>query len=188
MQSDIAVRYHSRYHEMGGSMYEAGDYIVYGSSGVCLVEAVGPINIPGTKKAQLYYTLIPQSMNGKKIYTPVDNDKVIIRAVISREEAEELVDTMEETELLWLKDEKGREQIYKEAMRTCDCGAFVRIIRTLYARKESRIADGKKVTSVDERYLHMAKELLYEELSFSLSIEKDEVEEYIINRIEKAEV
>ena len=46
---------------------------------------------------------------------------------------------------------------------------------------------GKKLASVDERYLKMAEDSLYGELAVALDIEKDEVEKFIASHIEEKE-
>ena len=43
----------------------------------------------------------------------------------------------------------------------------------------------KKVTSSDEKYLHLAEESLYGELSVVMGIPKDEMEEYIAGRVKE---
>ncbi|MEI3218659.1 MAG: hypothetical protein V8S08_02285 [Lachnoclostridium sp.] len=58
----------------------------------------------------------------------------------------------------------------------------------MYARRQSRLAQGKKVTASDERFLRAAEENLYGELAVSLGKEKDEIEKYIISRIEGKEI
>ena len=40
-------------------MFKAGDFVVYGSNGVCRVQKVGTLDSPGVPKDRLYYTLIP---------------------------------------------------------------------------------------------------------------------------------
>ena len=75
--------------------------------------------------------------------------------------------------------------MYKEAIRTYDCQSLVRIIKTLYLRKQDRVQQGKKVLSSDEYYLKKAEELLYGEMSLALSIPKERVESYIFDEIHK---
>lgn len=167
-------------------MYLVGEYIVYGTSGVCKVEAIGPMQMSGVNKDKLYYTLAPLYSKGSKVFTPVDNDKVVMRPVLTKEEAEKLIEQIPTIELLWVSDEKSRENIYKAALRTCDCREWIKIIKTLYLRKMSRIAEGKKVTVSDGKYLHMAEERLYEELALALDMDKDDVVEYIIRHVEQS--
>ena len=102
-------------------MFKAGDFVVYGSNGVCRVQKVGTLDSPGVPKDRLYYTLIPYYIKGSTIFTPVDNQKVIIRPVLTREEALKLIDEISGIDMLWIGDEKKRELQYKEAFRSCDC-------------------------------------------------------------------
>ncbi len=166
-------------------MFKIGDYVVYGNVGVCRVENVGPVAIG--MKGKDYYTLVPVYERNSRLYTAVDSEKVVIRPVLTKEETDALIDEMADIETLWISDEKKREEIYKEAMHTCDCKEWVRMIKTLYLRKLDRISRGKKATSSDEKYLHLAQDNLYGELAFSLKMPKEQVEEFITSRIrEKA--
>ena len=49
------------------------------------------------------------------------------------------------------------------------------------------IEDGKKVITIDEKYLHMAEEKLYTELGLALGMTKEEVFGYIKQQVEKSE-
>ena len=64
-------------------------------------------------------------------------------------------------------------------MRTCDYRAWVSIVKTLYVRREERISQGKKITALDERYMKVAENELYSELSLSLGVPKEDMERYI---------
>lgn len=164
-------------------MFKTGEYVVYGNAGVCKVEGIGPLSIGSSDKD--YYTLVPVYGRNSRIYSAVDSDKVVIRPIMTREESDALIDEMEEIDALFIGDEKKREEIYKETMRSCDGKEWVRIIKTLYFRKMDRLAKGKKVTSSDERYLQMAEENLYGELAISLQMPKEEVEELMTEKIKK---
>ena len=75
-------------------MYQIGDLIVYGGTGVCRVEKVEAPKLKGTDGKRQYYTLKPLYQDGT-ICIPVDT-KVFMRPVISREEAEKLIDAIPE--------------------------------------------------------------------------------------------
>ena len=167
-------------------MFEVGDYVVYGIYGVCKVEEIGAVDIVGIPKDRMYYTLVPIYAKGSKVFSPTDNKKVVMRPIISRKEAESIIDNIKEVEALWINDEKKREDIYKQALRKCDCVEWIRIIKTLYARKQSRIAEGKKMTFSDEKYLHTAQEHLYGELAIVLGMQKENVEKFIFEKCEMA--
>ncbi|MBO5341579.1 MAG: CarD family transcriptional regulator [Lachnospiraceae bacterium] len=166
-------------------MFEVGDFVVYGSDGVYQVDQVGPLDISGIPADKIYYTLVSPYMKGSKIFSAVDNRKVVMRAVMKKDEALELIDSIKDIELLEINDDKKRNEVFKEALKTYDCKDLVRIIKTLYVRQEQKLAEGKKNTAGDEKYFHMAEERLYGELAISLDMEKAAVKEYVENRVAK---
>ena len=61
-------------------------------------------------------------------------------------------------------------------------------MKALYLRKQERIALGKKTTAMDDRYLRMAEDYLFSELSFVLGVPRDEMEGYITRRMATADM
>lgn len=163
-------------------MFEIGEYIVYGMNGVCKVEAVGPMNITGVDSDKEYYTLAPLYSRGSKVYIPVDNQKVVMRKVVDKTEACMLIDEMKEIAEIEEVNDKNRELAYKEAIKSCDCRQWIRVINTVLKRKEERLSQGKKMSACDERYLKSAQDNLYGEFAISLNLDKSAVEEYIERR------
>lgn len=169
-------------------MFKVGEYVVYGMNGVCRVEEVGPMSLSGVDNDRLYYTLLPLYTKGSRVYTPVDNEKVVMRRVITKAETCALIDGWKEYALLEEENDKSRENAYKEALRSCDCKEWIRIIRTTTRRKEERMAQGKKISACDERYLKLAQDHLFGEFAVSLEIEKSEVVSYMEHRLEMKEM
>lgn len=62
-------------------MYQAGDLIVYGTTGVCRILGVSRSEDPGENKGRLYYLLKPLQQDGV-IYTPAEGGKVPILSLI----------------------------------------------------------------------------------------------------------
>ncbi|WP_167956435.1 CarD family transcriptional regulator [Anaerosporobacter faecicola] len=160
-------------------MFEVGTFIVYGLNGVCKVEKVGMMESSSDNKDKLYYTLIPVYITGSRIITPVDNKKVKMRSVMKKEEVMELIRMMKQCEPLWIQDDRKREGIYKQAIKENDSAELVRMIKALYLRKESRLAEGKKATASDEKYFRLAEESLYGEFAISLDMDKKSVMDYV---------
>ena len=166
-------------------MYEKGQFIIYGVRGVCEVVDITTLDRPGGSEGKLYYVLRPYAQKASKIVTPVDSEKTVTRPLLSREEALELIDGIQEVPELEVPSDKQREERYKEALKTCDCRAWVGMIKTLYTRRRSRMAQGKKMTDLDERYFRSAEDNLCSELSVSLGMPKEDVEAYIKERVSK---
>lgn len=160
-------------------MFETGAYVVCGQHGVCRVESIGPIRLSEASAGRDYYTLAPLYSKGGVIYVPADSQKIIMRYVISKKEAEDIIGEIDGMEMITIDNERQREETLKKALKTCDIRQWIRVIKTINRRKEKRIAQGKKVTAGDERCLHAAQENLFGELAVSLGIAKSEVESYI---------
>ena len=65
---------------------------------------------------KLCYKLTPRFVKGSTIYAPVENEKTVIRSVMSREEAQAVLNRVKQLETLWVKDEKEREASYRRAL------------------------------------------------------------------------
>lgn len=164
-------------------MFAIGEYVVCGNKGVCAVEKITKLDISGVDKERDYYILKPLYLAGSTVYVPVDSPKESMRRVLTREEAEKLIEKIPQIPLIDITNEKLSEQTYRECMKTSSCEEWVRIIKTIYLRKQKRLQAGRKVTAVDAKYFHMAEESLYGELAVALDMSRDDVEEYITGEI-----
>lgn len=164
-------------------MFEIGEFVIYGFNGICRVQDITHLDIAGSEKDRLYYLLTPLGNAGSKVYIPVDNDKITVRKVLTDKEAWKLIDEIPDIDEMWVQNDKQREGVYKNALRTCDCRELVRIIKTSYIRKQERLKQGKKATATDDKYLKQAKDNLYSELAFAIGREKAEMEEIITEHI-----
>lgn len=160
-------------------MYELGSYIVYGKVGVCTVESVGTLNTPGMPKDRVYYTLNPYYAKGSTIFIPADNQKVLMRPVMDKDEAAILIERISDMNCLEVTDEKQREGVYREIIVSCDCHRIMQMIKTIHIRRHTRIREGKKLIALDEKYLRVAEENLYGELAISLEKEKVKIGDFL---------
>lgn len=160
-------------------MFEVGEYVVCGSKGVCVVEKITTLDIAGVDREREYYILKPKYQMGSTVYVPVDSAGSSLRRVIRREEAQRLIDAIPEVPLLAITNEKLSEQMYRDCLKSGSCQEWVRILKTIWQRKQERLRAGRKVTAVDTKYYHLAEESLYGELAVALDLNRDEVEAYI---------
>ena len=161
-------------------MFEVGELVVFGTDGVCRVEKIGALEMEGVAKDKQYYTLTPVGKNGSNhIFAPVDGKRVVMRRVLSIDEARSFVDRFGEIGRLSIPDERKREDTYKAVLQSCDHVKLTELIKEMYARRKERAAVGKKLPSVDERYFAAAENSLYSELGLSLNMEKDAIREFM---------
>ena len=161
-------------------MYSKGDYIIYGINGVCKVQDLMKSESSGDDK--VYYILQPLDQGGSKIFTPVDNQKVFMRPLISREEAVKLIEGIPQYDDMMLHERQDQEQEYKKILQEYDCTVYLRFIKALYLKSESREAKGKRITAIDERYLTLAKRILLSELSVVLDLTVDDVDRLLAQK------
>ena len=162
-------------------MFSVGDKIVYGENGVCTVAKVAPLDHAGTSPGKLFYHLEPLIGSGT-YYTPVDSG-AFMRPVISREEAEALIDAMPSIEPAVCRDNRFNhvDAFYKELFRQHSCEALVAIVKGL----RERMSEKKTKSSRAESTMRRARDMLHGELSIALGMDISEVEPYILQRISK---
>ena len=158
-------------------MFEQGEYIVYESTGVCKVEKVTTMDMDGVPGDKLYYILRPYHKEDREIFTPVDNKKTKMRKLLSSNEIKSYLNEFNELEDFEITKEKFREDNYKQCVRGCDFREILRLVKSLLKRKRSRFLSGKNFPSTDERYLKIAENILFSEISYVLKLSKNEVED-----------
>ena len=160
-------------------MFSVGDKIIYGENGVCTVESIGPLSMAGASKDKLYYYLSPLIGSGT-YFAPVDSG-AYMRPVMSRDEAEALIDAMPGIQPAICTDNRFNhvDAFYKELFKQHSCEALVSIVKGL----RSRISDRKTKSSRAEATMKRAKDILHGELSVALDIDVKDVEGYIASRL-----
>ena len=165
-------------------MYKKGDLILYGGTGVCRVTDIVSKQVGRSEPERLFYILEPLYQTGT-ITTPVENNKVFTRPVITRDEAMELIDQIPhiEAEVYHNPNLQQLENHYKSAMEDHECMSLLRLTMSTYRKKVEREAKKQKFGAVDRRYMERAENLLYGELAVALGIAKENVQEFIAERL-----
>ena len=162
-------------------MFSVGDKIIYGESGVCTVDRIETLDIGGAQKGKLYYQLSPLVGSGT-LFVPVDSG-VYMRHVMSREEAEALIDAIPSIEPAICNDHRFNhvDAFYRELFRLHTCETLVSIVKGL----RHRLSQKKTRSSRAEATMRRAKDMLDGELSVALGLELNEVEGYVVSRLNK---
>lgn len=158
-------------------MFEIGDYVLNATNGICKIKEIVEMDMSGENKS--YFLLRPIEEVNDKVFIPVDNAAKRIRKIISKTEAQDIIDSIPSIEELPIRSEKERETCYKEAVRSCEPQKIVSLLKCLHNRSIERQQNGKKNTAVDERYFKMAENNLHSELAFVLGKEKAQMKEII---------
>lgn len=165
-------------------MYEIDDLVMYGGTGVCKVSGITKPDFVGLNEDRLYYVLEPLYQSGV-IYAPIENKKVFIRPVISADEAKELIDTMPEvhTEIYKSSSIQQLSKYYQSVIDTHKCMDLIKLTKSLNEKRDNAIKENKHLGQIDKKFMKKAEELLFGEFAAALDISKEEVEDYIQNRL-----
>jgi len=166
-------------------MFKKKELVVYENKGVCCIEDIREMEFPDEGKRK-YYILHPIDSDGT-FYTPVDNPKVSMRPVISKKEALDIIGKIPSAEL---KSFDGLRSIeleakYKESIRTHNCEDLIKLEMSIYRKCKSARKAGKKVSELDGRYLKHLDDLINGELGIALDIPKDEVPDFIAEKLDR---
>ena len=156
-------------------MFEVNDYVIYGTSGVCVVTEItaSPFD---KKDTRTYYKLIPADKPaGGFIYTPVDNERVAMRRLLKLADANALLDAIQSLPSLEIPIEKHRKETYKQALAGGDPALWVGIMRSVRERGLRMEALKKQLPDLDRDFYDRAEKFLISELALVLDRPKDEL-------------
>lgn len=164
-------------------MYQSGQLILYGKTGVCRVEGTVSRTIPGEKTARPFYSLRPLYQNGS-IMAPVDNvdsGRISTRPIMSREEAQAFIESLPtlKSEPYYNQNLGQLREHYREQLGNLSGQDLALLICSIYRKKQEIAAEKRKLGAVDQQFMDDAEELLYGELAAALDIDRAEVKGYI---------
>lgn len=165
-------------------MYQTGDFVMYGNTGVCRVEEIGYPDAASDQET-LYYKLSPV-YDTAVIYTPVDT-RAFMRPVMSRQAAEQLIDRIPDIpdNLCDNHDIRMLGEQYRACLNTHRNEDLVRLIKSVYQKNRRSVKAGRHMGQTDQQYMKRAEKMLYGELAVVLGMEYDEIQPYIHRRVEK---
>ncbi len=167
-------------------MFSVGDTIKYGNHGICKIMGTQDMTIDS--KTRPYYVLKPLFKNSSTIYLPIGSEIIEkkMRPALTAEEIYALIRNMPDAETIWVENVNERKEIYKKILLGNDSSTLMRLIKTLYLHGQElkNAGKGKKLHASDERFLKDAENVLYDEFSYVLDIERDEVLPFINKQIE----
>lgn len=163
-------------------MFKVNDYIMYGMMGVCqVIDITTESFINNTKRK--YYVLNHIYSNNTIIKIPVDNEKIPMRKIFSKEDVSILIKSMSNKETIWIDDDRKRNEQFKLMLKRGNIEDLVQLVRSIYLEKEEKKAIGKKIYKADDDIMEEAERLLNEELATILNISPNEVSSYISSKI-----
>lgn len=157
-------------------MFNINDYIVYKGD----VSVISDIKIIRDNKYYIIYLLNDSSL---KINLPIDSK--FIRSLVSYEDAVNLIESIPKFNVVNAGNDKALEICYKKLLNSDVLEDLVVILKTTYLRNKKRLDNGKKVGLVDTTYYDEASKKLFLELSISMNLNIDVIENILIEQFNK---
>ena len=162
-------------------MFKINDYVVYGSNGVCKVTDIEQVTLRNEELE--YYILSPVYNEKMTIKTPVNNQKILMRELMTKAEIVNLLKEISKNETVEIEDSRRRVEEYKAIIRRGNAEELIKVINSIKVEKDEKISIGKKLNKTDEDIMISASKQLYQEMAIVLEIDVDEVQDYIKNNI-----
>lgn len=157
------------------------DIVMYGNTGVCRVEDIRTENF--SQKECLYYILKPVASEHSTVYCPVNNDKIKMRKLLSKEEIDTLIQLTSDTEAVWIENDSERKERFSAVLREGEPEGLIRLLKTLHFHQEEKIKEGKKFHASDEKIMREAEKILHGEFAQVLHISEEEVVPFIMEKL-----
>ena len=154
-------------------MFNIGDLIIYSGHGICQIDEICDKSIIGVTKK--YYVLHPVQDPKLTISTPVDNDTVVMLALINKNEAEEILESFMRPGIEWIEKSSQRPHIYYEIVNAGNRKEISKIVNTLMRKKHEIEMSGKKFHEYDRKFLTFVSDILFAELAISLDTTFEEI-------------
>ena len=168
-------------------MYEKGDYVNYGTQGICKIEDIRFIKFSCDFSEREYYLLKPVFRENACIYVPTDNQKLIdrMKPILSPEEIDNTILSAKNSEFSWIKDRKQRTTVFQDILSRRDEKELLQLAICLYLKSTD---NSKGLCSGDAQILKQVETIIAQEFSFSLKICPEEIGTYIRQKLEIPEI
>lgn len=163
-------------------MYEKGDFVNYGTQGICQVEDIRTIKPDRRSQAHDYYVLRPLHQDNASVFVPVDNQSLAarMRPVLSREEIEETIMSVKDQALLWVSDRKERTALFQKILIRRDERELLLLGSCLYTKARE---NPKGLSASDAQTLKKVESVIEQEFSFALQMHAQDVGAYIRKKL-----
>ena len=161
-------------------MFSKGEYVVYATNGICLIEDIGPMrNSEDTDKT--YYILRPNNSQASVLYVPLDSEILCakMRYVFTKAELEQILADVKSDCFEWRDERKNRMNAFREMLHSGDMKVLILLAGCIYRKRDALDKAGKRLSDADEHVLKSAVRIVEEEFAWVLGIPRSGVSKYI---------
>lgn len=160
-------------------MFEVNQQVVHCRDGVATITSI--TSMAGND----YFVLKAKRGEGVNIFVPLSRAESIIRPIMSKEEADELITYMKNLQIEFNSNTKQRRDDFKRRIQSGDIKDIIFLNKELYLyQTASELPPKVKFGQVDFDILEKARITLFDEFMLVYNVEYDEVSTLIDNKME----
>ena len=162
-------------------MFKINDSVIHCREGLSTIIAINNMN------GKDYFLVSVKRNSGETIYVPVETAESIIRPLMDKKAADELLKYIKKIKKEFNSNTKQRRDAYKKKLSSGDVKEIAYLYRQLYfyeamgGEENSEI----KLGPVDIDMLSYAENMLMDELSLTYGVKRGEIKAFIEKRISK---
>lgn len=166
--------------------FGVGEYVVYGTSGVCCIDDIRVCRLSPDLPMEEYYILKPVGNPSSRVFVPRINERLCskMRAVMTKNEIDDVIASLSGCKMNWIDDRKLRTSEFKSILLRGDRRELILLIRCILYHKQELEKTKKKVSSADSDILQAAEKAIRDEFSFALGIDAGKIADYVKNGID----
>ena len=170
---------------MDKMQYEKGQMIVYGTSGICIIDDIINMKITSDAKPEKYYVLQLKRDDQSKVFVPVNNEHLTskMRDLMKKDEIIDLLKGAKQDVMEWDTDRRARADMFRDILVDGVGLDLLRMVICLFERKKELFQQGKKLPVTDSNTLKSAVKLIEEEVAYVLDISEEEVGPFIMKEL-----
>ena len=162
-------------------MFKVNDSVIHCREGLSTIVAMNNMN------GKDYFLVSVNHNSGETIYVPVDTANNIIRPLMNKKDADELLIYIKKIKKEFNSNTKQRRDSYKKMLSSGKVKEIAYLYRQLYFYEKIGGENNTeiKLGPVDIDMLTYAQNMLMDELSITYEVKRDEVKDFIEKRISK---
>lgn len=155
--------------------FKIGDLVIHCREGLAKISSISDVD------GRQFYLVISQRQGNETIYVPVDKADLIVRPLMSVEEADEIIAYMKGIELEFNRNTKQRRDAFKKKLSSGDVHELAYLFRQYQLFK--KYPEEVKLGPMDIDMLSYATDNLLDEFSLTYNIPREKIEEVIYSRL-----
>lgn len=164
-------------------MYKVGNMVMHPYAGVCMIKDVR-IEKFSKLPDKMYYILNPiYEQSQSRIYVPVDSEKIQLRKLLSMEDIQQLIHSIDLDTHLWVNNDSKRQEKFNQILKSGNHKEIIQLIVEIHNKEYEKKQENKKLHLADIRIMQEAEKMIHQEFAFSLNLKIDEVASFIMKEL-----